>query len=254
MRPPFTRYAISAVLFATALSPIDATAESRVGLELSAGQNVGITSYVDNIVVLQGDLPLLADDVPGAGLALHVNFLFNAWAVGLRLRFFDRNMVRLHHRGTSALPPGRVRSDGSVDDAGVVYEPIDVQRSPNPSSQPGNLMLLELGASRRFFLVDDAFSLWLPVGGGVVAAKILETAQPMIVGLSAATGVGMSYAIAPPIGIVLQGDLAGILTPAYRPLSDASRGSYVVGEATEEALFSSMAFVAVTLGLQITIR
>lgn len=242
------------VLVAASLYARASAAEPRFGLELSAGQNIGLTSYVDNVVVLQGDLPLLADDLPGSGLAAHLNFIFNAWAVGMRLRLFDRSTVRLHHRGTTPLPPGRVRANGSVDDSGIRYEPIDVQRSPTPSAEPGNLMMLEVGASYRFYVLDDAFALWFPVGGSVAGVKILETSQPMIVGLGASTGVGIGYTIAPPVGIVLQGDIAGILTPAYRPLSDASRGSYAVGETTEEAVFSTMAYVVVTLGLQFTIR
>ena len=231
-----------------------AQAQPRFAVELGAGQNIGLTSYVDNVVVLQGDLPLLADELPGSGVAVVLDFVFSKWAIGTEVRFFDREKIRLHHRGTQTVPPNRVRADGSVDDAGIEYAEIDPVRSPSPRVQPGDLLLIDVGASYRFMLIDSAFTLWFPVGASVLATKILEAAQPTILGLGASTGIGMGYAIAPPVGIVLNATINGILTPAYRPLADASRGSYAAGETTEEAVFSSMAYGSVILGLQLTIR
>lgn len=250
MRPTLV---ILTALFGTLLAA-NAVAQPRFGLEVSAGQNIGLTSYVDNVVVLQDDLPLLADELVGSGVGLSLDFLFSKWAVGAEVRLFDRETIRLHHRGTQTLPAGRVRADGSVDDSGVDYVAFGPVRGPSPRTQPGDLLLIDIGASYRFYVLDSAFMLWFPVGGSLVATKILETSQPTIFGVGASTGVGFGYVIAPPIGVFISGLAHGILTPAYRPLSDAARGSYTSGESTEEAVFSSMAYASVMVGLQFTIR
>ena len=245
---------LAAVVFLALAWSSVASAQPRFGVEVSGGQNLGLTSYVDNVVVLQGDLPLLADELVGNGFALSLDFLFSKWAVGAEVRLFDRETIRLHHRGTETLPAGRVRSDGSVDDSGIEYVAFGPVRSPSPRTQPGGLLLIDIGASYRFYLIDGTFSLWLPVGGSLLATKILETGQPTIFGLGTHTGVGLGYIIAPPVGVILNGTVHGVLTPAYRPLADAARGSFVAEETTEEAVFSSMAYASVLVGLQFTIR
>lgn len=231
-----------------------AIAQPRFGVEVSAGQNLGLTSYVDNVVVLQDDLPLLADELVGSGVGFNLDFLFSKWAVGAEVRLFDRETIRLHHRGTTSLPAGRVRPDGSVDDSGIDYVEFGPVRSPSPATQPGDLLLIDIGANYRLYVLDSAFMLWFPVGASVLATKILETSQPTIFGVGGSTGVGFGYVIAPPIGVFVSGLAHGILTPAYRPLGDAARGSYVSGESTEEAVFSSMAYASIMVGLQFTIR
>ncbi len=253
MRPTLLCLISTTVLLAL-LVAVPAVAQPRFGVEIGAGQNVGLTSYVDNLVVLQGDLPLLADELPGSGVAFTLDFIFSKWSVGAEVRLFDRDRIRLHHRGTETIPAGRIRADGSVDDAGIEYVPFGPVRSPSPSAQPGDLLIIDIGASHRFYLLDGAFSLWFPVGASVLATKILETSQPTIIGLGANAGIGAGYIIAPPIGIVLTAAAHGVLTPAYRPLADAARGSFVAGETTEEAVFSSMAYASVMIGLQFTIR
>lgn len=250
------RHLLSAVTLSglSLVASSTAAAFPRFGVELAAGQNLGVTSYVDNIVVLQGDLPLLADELIGSGAGFHLAFIFSKWSVGAEVRLFDRDTIRLHHRGTEAIPSGRIRPDGSVDDSGTDYVPFGPVRSPSPRTQPGDLLLIDIGASHRFYLLDGPFSLWFPVGASIIATRVMETSQPTVLGLGANVGVGAGYAIAPPITVIVTGKMHGILTPAYRPLADAARGSYTVGETTEEAVFSSMAYGSAMVGLQFTIR
>lgn len=254
LRRMLARFTTLITLFAIVIISRPAGGQPRFGVEVAAGQNVGVTSYVDNVVVLQGDLPLLADELPGTGAAFTLDFIFSNWSVGAEARLFDRDTIRLHHRGLETLPPNRVRPDGSVDDSGVEYVELAPVRSPSPVTQPGDLLLIDVGAAYRFYVVDGRFALWFPLGASVLAAKVLEPALPTVLGLGAEVGVGAAYEVASPIGIYTQAQLRGVLTPAYRPLADASRGSFVAGESTEEAVFSSMGYGSFVVGLQITIR
>lgn len=229
-------------------------AQPRFGVELGAGQNLGFTPYVDNVVLLQGQRPILVDELPGSGAAFDLRFIFSRWAVGGAVRLFDRETIVIHHRALEDLPSNRIRSDGSIDDAGIDYEAIDPIRSPSPQARPGDLLLIEMGAAHRFYVLDGALSVFFPLGGAVVGVKVLEVNQPTILGLMASTGFGASYDIAPPFGIFLQGMVQGVLTPAYRPAADTARTSFTAGESTEEAVLGTMGFGSALVGLQLTVR
>jgi hypothetical protein len=243
---------LTAAILVTA-SP-DVRAQPRFGVEAAAGQNVGFTSYVDNVVVVQGNRPLLVDEITGTGAAFDLRFVLNEWEIGAGVHLFDRDTIRIHHRGLEELPENRIRPDGSVDDSGIDYAEIEPIRSPSPATQPGSLLVIDVGAGYRWYVIDTSFGLYFPVYGGLVATHILEPNQPTILGVSAATGFGLSYDVAPPIGVFVSGRVHGVLTPAYRPLADAARTSTTAGETTEEAVFSAMAHGVAIVGLQFTVR
>lgn len=252
--PAAVRIITTIVFGALLLAAAPAASQPRFGVEAAAGQNIGLTSYVDNVVVVQGNRPLLVDEIAGTGAAFDLRFVLNQWEIGGAVHFFDRDTIRIHHRGLEELPENRIRPDGSVDDAGIDYSAIEPIRSPSPATQPGSLLIVDIGAGYRWYVVDTAFGLYFPVYGGLVATHVLDPNQPTILGVSAATGFGLSYDVAPPIGVFVSGRIHGVLTPAYRPLADASRTSSTAGETTEEAVFSAMAHATAVVGLQFTVR
>ncbi len=231
-----------------------ATAQPRFAVELAAGQNVGFVPYVDNVVVLQGGRPVLVDELPGNGATFDLRFVFSNWVVGGNVRLFDRDTIVIHHRGTEDLPPNRVRPDGSIDDTGVEYEPVERVRSASPMARPGDLLAVDLGTGYRLYAIDGPFTLYFPFSLGVVGVKVLEVNQPTILGLLAAVGTAASYSVAPPFGVFLSAQVHGMVTPAYRTAADTARTSYTAGESTLEAVLGATAFGSVMLGIEFRVR
>lgn len=245
---------MSLVVLVVSSVAAQAWAQPRFAVEVSAGQNVGLTPYVDNVVLLQGERPVLVDELPGTGAAFDLHFLFSNWLVGGSVRFFDRETIRIHHRGTEDLPDNRIRPDGSIDDAGVDYEPIEPIRSPTPIARPGDLLVVDFGTAYRFYALDGPFSVFFPVSAAFVGVKVLETNRPTILGLRGGLGAGASIAVAPPFALFVQGSAEGLITPAYRGMADTARTSHAAGEGTEKAVVSTMAYGSALIGIQFTVQ
>ena len=235
---------------------VDATAKPpRLGLELTLGQNAGIDPSLDNVVILDDDVPLLVDELPGSGVDIGIAVLFTRLEISVGLHFYDRDRVIQHHRGTSTISArNRLRPDGSVDDSGVEYETVERRVVQSPSRNNGELLFGQLSGGYRLYLVERDFSLYIPFVGGLGFATVLEPTKPVSFGLQAETGVGGAYTIADPLGLVFEARLGGLLTPVYGSVADAARTSFVNQESTEATIVSSFLQFSVSVGVQIAIR
>lgn len=236
------------------VAPDETSAQTRFGVEVAAGRNIGFVPYIDNVVVLQGNRTALADEALGSGSAGVVRFLFEELEAGLGVRLFDRDTLIIHHLGDTELPEHRQRADGSIDDAGVVYSEVDRVRIASPASRPGDLFMFDLGAGWRYYVLSGAFSLYVPLAGAVVGMKVLEANRPLILGVDASTGVGLELSVAKPVRLFLAARAHGLITPTYHPMADAARTSHATQEGTEDAVLGATAFGTVLLGLQLVIR
>ena len=230
-------------------------AQTNFGLELGIGPNFGLTPYIDNVVILDDDIPLLVDEQPGGGVNFALRFLFDDLEIGAKIHLYDRTTVITHHRGTDPIPPNRVRPDGSVDDAGVIYEPVERRSSTVPSRGRGDLMMVGMsGGWRWYFLNRAGVSMYIPVVGTVVGVTVLEANNPWVIGLSAGSGLGVSYQLGEPVAIFASAQVDGVVTPGYRSLSDSARTGFTAGESTEEALFASFFQSNVLVGIRVVLR
>ena len=236
----YSRPYLIIILFVITWS-VEATAEPRFGVEGSIGQSIGTTSYIDNTVVMRSDIPYLGNELPDAGLAIALTFLFRELEVGADLRWFPRERVDLHHRGDTTLPANRERPDGSIDDSGVTYTPIENITEDVSNLGQGDLFLASIvGGYRWYFLHGDIFEMYAPFSGGIVAAHISEPVMDYTFGLQASTGVGATLKIAGPVAITGGWRLHGLLTPTYGRQDDASRRSTEIGESTIGAMTSTI--------------
>jgi len=231
-----------------------AFSQPRIAVEVSGGAGLGFNPYVDNVVILDSDVPVLVDELPGPGLHFQLSFLFSELELSGGIQLFNRNVLIQHHRGTSTISPrDRQRPDGSIDDSGVDYVAVEETRIET-SAKNGDLLMGKIGAGYRFYLLDDTFRFYIPVSTGLVFLTILEPTQPLKTGLFLDAGVGSSVEVADPISIFIDARINGAITPSYAPLSDAARTSFLNDESTEGTLFSSFLSATFLIGFQVTIR
>lgn len=228
--------------------------QPRIGVELSGGAGIGFNPYIDNVVIMDSDVPVLVDEFPGPGLHFQLSFLFGELELFGGLNFFNRNVVIQHHRATTTISPrSRLRPDGTVDDSGVQY--VEVEETEVTSNlNKGDLLFVRLGAGYRFYLLNDAFRFYIPAAGGLAFLTILEPSQPLKTGVFLETGLGVSVDIAEPISVFFDARVTGAMTSSYAPISDAARTSFLNDESTAATLFSSFLSSSFLIGFQIAIR
>ena len=240
-------------LAATALAS-SGFSQPRIGVEISGGAGVGFNPYVDNVVILDSDVPVLVDELPGPGIHFRLSFLFGELELFGGVNLFNRTSVIQHHRATSTISPrNRLRPDGTIDDSGVEYLRVD-DTTVNSNSNKGDLLFVRLGGGYRFYLLNDEFRFYIPAAGGLAFLTILEPAKPLKTGVFLETGFGLSFDIAEPISVFFDGRITGTATPSYAPISDAARTSFLNDESTESTLFSSFLSSSFLIGFQIAIR
>lgn len=248
--------AIVAFAYLTVGSPAEPLAQPRFGIEASVGQGVGFTPYVDNAAYLEFETPTLANEIPGSGAVVAIQLVFESLEANLTLQFFDREQIEITHVSDDDLPPGRVRPDGTIDDAGISYTELDESRTITvPDRSRGGLILGTLGAAYRWYVWGgELFDVYLPLGGGLGVINISEPTRPWVFGLFATGGVGASFDVAPPVGLFVNARVSGLLTPSYLDFDDASRAAVEVGDSTEAAAFDTMVYGNVLFGIQFTVR
>lgn len=228
--------------------------QPRIGVEISGGAGLGFNPYVDNVVLLDSDVPVLVDELPGPGLHFQLSFLFGELELFGGVNFFNRSTVLQHHRATGTISPrNRLRPDGTIDDSGVDYVKVE-ETTVTSNSNKGDLLFVRLGGGYRFYLLNDTFRFYIPVAGGLAFLTILEASQPLKTGLFLETGLGTSIDIAEPISVFFDARLTGTATSSYAPISDAARTSFLNDESTESTLFSSFLSTSFLIGFQIAIR
>ncbi len=232
----------------------NASAQPRFGIEASVGQSIGVTTYVDNAVYVQDNQPFIADENADSGISLALTFVFTRVEVGLDLRWFSRDSVTVNYAGTENLPEGRIRPDGSVDDAGIQYEAVE-PITLNVARGRGSLFVGSLFAGYRFYLYDgESVQFYVPAVGGLVMTHVQEDSLEYEFGLTANTGIGMSVDVSSPVAIFATTRLHGLVTPTYGRQTDASRAATKTGETTFSATMDSFIFASLTLGIQFAIR
>lgn len=230
-------------------------AQPRIGIELAGGGGIGLNSYIDNVVILDANTPILVDELPGTGLRIRLSLLFRNIEILAALQLYNRNFVVQHHRAQETISlKNRLRTDGSVDDSGVKYTEITRKTVESRSNNSGDLFVGNFAAGYRFYLLKQSFNIYVPVALGLSFVTILEPAQPLKTGAFVEGGIGTSFAIGPAIALFGEGRFQAIATPSYARISDAARTSFRENESSESTLFSSFLSTAFLLGIQITIR
>lgn len=233
-----------------------ALAQPRFGVEMSAGQAGGLTSYIQNVGYTQEDQIFLADEVAGVGLSLNLAFIFDELELSVTASFLDRSKIRLHHQANEQgpLPDDRIRPDGTIDDAGFTYRDISPVVVTVPDRSRGALLVATTTGGWRYYLLQGDVDIWVPFAAGVAITHILEDTRPWTFGLATSVGLGFTFDVAKPIAIYAQARVNGILTPSYGDKADASRTSAEVGESTWSSAVSTMLYTNFGIGIQIAIR
>lgn len=244
------------VLALVVFSSTEIEAQPRFGVEVSAGQGGGLTSYIDNSPYAQDDSIFLANEIAGTGLSLGLAFIFDDLELTLSGQLFDRSRVSLHHVANEPgpLPDDRIRPDGTIDDSGFTYREISTTAVTVGDRSRGDLLMSSVSGGWRYFILSGDVDIWVPIAGGISVAHVLEDTRPWVFGVTASTGIGLTFEIASPISIFVQTRVHGVLTPSYGPQQDAARTSASVGESTLEAATASMLYSSFGIGLQVAIR
>ncbi len=242
-------------------------APPKFGVEVEAGTAAGLTSYLRNEVVTTVDRsqtddqgrfllrPSLADVTTGTGTSVALRLIASNIAAGLSVSWFDLTANEIHHRGDRSLPITRVRPDGSVDDSGVGYQQISPALDQTiPTNSRNTLLVFGLGGDYRFFWPGKAFDVFVPVGAQLVITHVTRTAGPYRLGLAASSGLGMTIQFLDGVALVVDARLHALATGHYGRRADAARRAVSVGESTEDAFFSTLAFASANVALQFTIR
>jgi hypothetical protein len=248
--------------------PARADAEPpQFGVEVGVGTALGLSPYLRNEVLTEPDpsttdasgrswlLPSLADVETGGATAVSLRLVASNIAAGLSFKWFDLPAYEIHHRGDRLIPPNRRRADGSVDDSGVEYQPIEPPiEQAIPERVRNSLMIIGLGGDYRFHWPGEAFDVFVPVGAEVVLTHVTRPAGPYRLGLGASSGVGATFSLGGRLSLVLDARLHALATGHYGRRSDSARRSAAIGESTEAAFFSTLTYASANLALQFKIR
>lgn len=267
---PHRRLKITALALLALLPSASASAQERFHLELDIGRNIGLTSYRNDIVYVEDsgtpdpDLaaqgrslykPYLADEHYNWGQHLALRVILNQLEISLTGQWFTRDSITLHHQSDDLLPRRRLRSDNTVDDSGVTYEPLDpTQDIKTVRRGRGDLILYSASGGYRFLWQRGRLELFAPLGMGLAIAHIDEPNHPYVMGLQAYVGAGTSFQLSKNIAVGAQARLFGLLTAEYERADDAARHAEYTGGGTLAALTSSMVHTALNISLIYLVR
>lgn len=239
----------------------------RFGIEVNVGPALGLSAYLRNEALVQPDpnqphpgearwvSASLFDVDTGAGTTAALRLIASHISAGLSFQYFDLPSRVVHHRGDRALPPTRQRADGSLDDSGAHYHPIDPPiREKLSDRQRDSLLVFGLGGDYRFYWSDEAFDFFVPLGADVVITHVTRPAAPYRLGLDVFSGVGTSVNLGSGIALLIDARLHALATSHYGRRADAARRAVELGESTEAAFFSTLLYVSASVGLQFKIR
>ena len=236
------------------------------------GQSQGLTPYQRNIVYTsdtnepdpdpnaQGRSlvrPYLADESNGWGPHVALRMLVDSFSVSLAAQWHAREQLTVHHEGSSLISQRRQRPDGSYDDAGVDYTPLDEEELiPARQRNRGDLFVSSLQGGWRWQFIQDweGFSVFVPMEAGLVLVYISEPARPIVFGLRAEAGLGVSYKLTDTFSLRTSATLSALGTLEYNPLEDATRRAEITGSSTASSLFSSMIQSTLDFGLIFRVR
>lgn len=262
------RLVCGASVCAALLSAGSAHAEPpRFGIEVNAGPALGLSAYLRNEALVQPDAnqphpgearwvsSSLYDVDTGAGIASALRLVASNISAGFSFQYFDLPARTIHHRGDRALPASRQRADGSLDDSGVHYRPMEPPiREKLSGRQRDALLVFGLGGDYRFYWSDEAFDVFVPLGADVILTHVTRPAAPYRLGLDVFGGVGTSVTLSSGISLLVDGRLHAVATSHYGRRADSARRSVELGESTETAFFSTLLYVSASVGLQFKIR
>ena len=247
-----------------------AQAQETFSLELDVGRNTGLSSYRDSIVHVEDSgvpdpdpaaggrslyRPYLADEQYSWGSFVGLRVVLNQIEVGLGAQWFTRDAITLRYRSEDLLARRRLRSDGTLDDRGVQYEPMEQPRAVRTVQRGrGDLALYTLGGGRRWSWTFGRTTLFVPVGLGLAVAHIDEPNHPYALGLQAYTAAGGSFQLSPNFALGAQARVMALGTLQYDRLDDAARHAAVTGGGSAAALTSTMLHSALHLSLIYIVR
>lgn len=262
-----------AVVAGATVSPSTASAQPRFAVEVEGGRNLGLTPYLRDVVYSDTEIrgagvpaeesfqPFLADERSGWGNHFAARLISKGFQVGLTLRWFDVSQVRIHHRGETAghpdsnLRPTRIRPDGTVDDTGVTYDPLDTPIDvPIDADKRANLFVFGVEAGYRLYLYRGELDVFAPLSGSLVVTHLGRQFAPFRPGLDFKSGVSASFDFVSVLSINLGPRLHGLVTPNYWNRSDAARRAAELDRSTESALFSSQVYLSLDVALEFAIR
>lgn len=266
MRRPLA-LVISLSMLAAALP---AAAQQRLRVEATVGQSTGLTSYRRDVLYAQETAepdpdpaldgaglvqPYLADETNTWGAHLALRLLIDQFIVGISTQWHLRDQLVLHHQGDTLLSQKRQRPNGSWDDAGVDYAPLEQERVITSRQRNRGLLFVgTLAGGWCFEFFEDPFTLRLPLTLGVTMVNIAEPAQPYVFGLKAEAGAGASYRFTENFALTGGARLGALGTIEYNAYADAARRAQLTGRGTEAALFSTLVQASLELGVMFIVR
>ncbi len=242
------------------------------GIEGTIGTSYGLTPYRRNIVhtietnepdpsagnngqsLVQ---PYLADETNEWGPHVALRVLIDSFSIGASAQFHERSRIRIHHQGTSLISQRRQRPDGTYDDAGVEYVPLEEpQQVVSRQRNRGSLFVGALQGGWRWQIPMQipSFSLFVPLEAGVTMIYVSEPAEPIVFGLRAETGLGGTYDLSENFALRAGGMFGALATIEYNRLEDATRRAEIVGQGTGAALFSSLIQGTLEIGVLFRVR
>jgi len=242
------------------------------GIEGTVGTSYGLTPYRRNIVhtvetnepdpsagnngqsLVQ---PYLADETNEWGPHVALRVLIDSFSIGVSAQFHERSRIKIHHQGTSLISQRRQRPDGTYDDAGVEYVPLDEpQTIVSRQRNRGSLFVGALQGGWRWQVPIQipSFSLFVPLEAGVTMIYVSEPAEPIVFGLRAETGLGGAYDLSENFALRAGGMFGALATIEYNRLEDATRRAEIVGQGTGASLFSSLIQGTLEIGVLFRVR
>ena len=250
-------------------SSATASAQQDFAIDLQVGQSTGLTPYLRDVVYvsptsqpdpqLPGEAlvqPFLADEINGWGTHIAARFHVNDLILEASAQLHSRSEYVLHHRGQEAISQTRRRPQGSYEDAGVSYTPLDERREVIATERNrGALLIASLAGGWQYRVVQgEGLEVALPMTLGLAIAHISEPARPYRFGTRLSLGAQASYRFAENFALTSGLRLSGVITSQYNNQEDAYRRVQIRGGSTLQALTSSTIQLTLDIGLRFIVR
>ncbi|MEM1347209.1 MAG: hypothetical protein AAGI01_01545 [Myxococcota bacterium] len=239
-------------------------------IQLSGGVGGGLGAYRRNVVELEdtgipnpttsaGNLQraYLVDESASSSLAFDLTVIIDALSVSTSLKTLGRERVTRVMQGSddTLLAIERQRPDGTVDDRGVRYAPLDPPQSVPVGQALSSLIVLRLeGLYRVPVAASGRLSVVAPVGGGAALVHIPEPTLPFRLGVSVRAGLDVSYRVSSFFAIGANANMGALATFSYDDREDVARRATIRGRSSASALFSTLVDAAAHLNLTFIVR
>jgi len=233
--------------------PSQAQDRSKFAVEFNIGPNIPLTNYIQDrtILILDDNFPRIVDVSNKATLLngtltldirdVELSFSFRQFAWGQFLASYKGNDI------------ARQSTNGNIDDANIVYEPLNNSEPPGDFNDliiSDSLELYTLTIGKRIYLLENKhFSSYVPIATGLAVTSTSQ-AEDSKTGISFVGGIASDVSLNDSIALTVDGRLHCILTENASGVSQSVRNANITNTSIFGTLVSSLVFASVSVGIR----